>query len=478
MRLRLSGLLPKGDLARGITVAAGGTALSQVLMVGASPILTRLYSPADFGTMAVFSSIIAILIVNVSWRYEMAIPLARDSKTATNLLVMALFMVVMMAIVYGLGIAWLSERIIQWARAPALYHFLWLLPVTLAVAGFYQAFSFWSSRRKQFALISYTRCWQAFGQVSIQLAGGMLGWGAAGLIFGAIASQILGVTSLIRRAQLERKLISWSRWPELLRQYRNFPLFTAWASLVNIVGTQSPPLLFASFFALDTAGYFALAIRVLGIPAMLVGVAVSQVFYPIVAANQDDAGLACQMVKRVATGLFIVSFPVFTLLGLYGIPLFQLAFGTAWQVAGYYAQYLAVTYGLWLVASPLSSFALVKGRQAESLLRQLAETTLRIGAILLGSRLSSPDLAVLFFTLAGTIISLVNLGWYFQLAGTSLLAWLGEIRVQLAGSIFLLVILSALRYLLPIGPALLVSGAGIILFGTLSWRAIAPRSHG
>jgi hypothetical protein len=42
-------LLPRNAFARGVSVLVGGTAGAQVLMVPAAPVLTRLYSPEDFG---------------------------------------------------------------------------------------------------------------------------------------------------------------------------------------------------------------------------------------------------------------------------------------------------------------------------------------------------------------------------------------------------------------------------------------------
>src|SRR5579859_6097194 len=74
------------DVSIMLTGAAGGQAVSLLL----SPLLTRLYSPQEFGTLSVYSAIVAILVVISSLRYELALPLVRDDEDAVNLMAVCL----------------------------------------------------------------------------------------------------------------------------------------------------------------------------------------------------------------------------------------------------------------------------------------------------------------------------------------------------------------------------------------------------
>jgi O-antigen/teichoic acid export membrane protein len=49
--------------------------LGQAITVLVSPILTRLYTPEDFGVFGVYASILGIVTVVASLRYEYALPL-------------------------------------------------------------------------------------------------------------------------------------------------------------------------------------------------------------------------------------------------------------------------------------------------------------------------------------------------------------------------------------------------------------------
>ncbi len=69
---------------------ASGTAIAQLMLVLATPLLTRLYTPADYGTLAVYSSTLTVLLVLASLRYESAIPLPEDEDVAGSVLALTL----------------------------------------------------------------------------------------------------------------------------------------------------------------------------------------------------------------------------------------------------------------------------------------------------------------------------------------------------------------------------------------------------
>jgi O-antigen/teichoic acid export membrane protein len=77
---RLLRILPKGKFARSVAVMTAGTALGQGLVLASAPLLTRLYTPADFGVLAVYGSIVSLVAVVASLRHELAITLSRHDK--------------------------------------------------------------------------------------------------------------------------------------------------------------------------------------------------------------------------------------------------------------------------------------------------------------------------------------------------------------------------------------------------------------
>src|SRR5512142_456745 len=85
-------LIKTNTFGRNVALLAGGTAFGQVITVAAAPLLTRLYSPGDFGVLAVFGSIVSVLAVVASLNYHLAIPLPDEDSAAARLLVLSLLL--------------------------------------------------------------------------------------------------------------------------------------------------------------------------------------------------------------------------------------------------------------------------------------------------------------------------------------------------------------------------------------------------
>ena len=88
---------------RKVLQVAGGTAVAQGLLVVASPVLTRLYTPADFGVLVVHVSLVSILVTVASLRLELALPLPERATDAAALLLLCVLLVVATTALGGLA---------------------------------------------------------------------------------------------------------------------------------------------------------------------------------------------------------------------------------------------------------------------------------------------------------------------------------------------------------------------------------------
>lgn len=102
LRSILNKIMPKAPIARGIGLLVGGTAGAQLLMIGATPIITRLYQPSDYGILATFTAILGLVNVISCLRYELAIPLPKKSEDAYNLVALSIIIVIILSIAIAL----------------------------------------------------------------------------------------------------------------------------------------------------------------------------------------------------------------------------------------------------------------------------------------------------------------------------------------------------------------------------------------
>lgn len=434
----LQRLKPKSAFARGVGVLVGGTAGAQLLAVLAAPLLTRLYTPADFGLLAVFTAILGLFSVIAAGRYELAIPLPESDQEAANVSVLSFALVIVTcALSTGVFLLW-PNPISNALNAPGLAPYLWLIPFGVFFGGSFQVFSNWAVRRKQFPTIARTRIVQTIGTLGIQLAGYKLGIPA--LLGGHAAGQGLGAGALalsaFKRPEFRQCTLTAIR--QQARRYSKFPLYSTWTALFNTASLQLAPIVFVAIYGASVAGLYALTLRILSMPGSLIGGAVGSVFLSAAPAARRDGKLK-ELVEKLHARLAMAgALPLVTLL-FFGPDLFELVFGAEWRKAGVYAQWMAPWIYLQFQWSPLSMLASVLELQRQALISQAFTFLFRFGFLILAHLLNADaDTGILIFAVVSAISYLLKMLWFIQQAQVSIAS------VMLADAKYLIVALIAI----------------------------------
>lgn len=349
-----------------------------------SPLLTRLYSPEDFGLLAVYASLLMTIGVVASLRYQLAIPLPEDDQEAVHVLVLSLVVVVGMSLLSLVAVLFFRHQIAVLVNTPAMANYLWLLPPGLFLLGTYQVFNYWAIRVRAFTAIARTKLAQSASMVAVQIAGYAIG--PVSLLIGQITGQAagsgsLGIIAIRGRWEVFRKVRS-KDIAASAKRYRRFPIFSTWAGAFNSAGTQLPPLLFAALFNPAAAGLYMLAHRVLSTPMTLVGRAVGQVFFSI-GAEAHRNGTLGELVSNLHNRLAQIAMPPALFLFITGPDIFALVFGEDWRIAGEAARWLSPMLYVQLIVSPLSPIFSILEKQVHGLILQGNLFLSRIVAIFL-----------------------------------------------------------------------------------------------
>ncbi|MGB3792188.1 MAG: oligosaccharide flippase family protein [Sphingopyxis granuli] len=336
------------------TLVSAGVA-GQAILLAIMPLVTRLYTPADFGVAAVFGALMSTLLMVTSLRYEMAIVLPRSDRQAEILMRLALFLTFVSAAVVLIIVAIWRAPIATMLRVPDLEGLLWALPIALVGAGAYRIFNFWAVRKQAFGLIARTRIWQPLANAAAQLSIGISGSGPLGLIAGQVIGLVVGGKSLSRGARVRTRLdrAEWRRMWSAARQYARFPKFDVPAALVDTLGVQLPNLLLALLFSPAVAGWYMLADRMILTPLSLISQAVGQVVY---AKSRDHVMQGSLLVSTAKIAAFLGAGVAAA--GLIFVPLapllFHYIFGSQWESAGLYAAILFFGFAAQFVYSSIS----------------------------------------------------------------------------------------------------------------------------
>lgn len=403
-----------------VAQVAGGTAISQGMLILASPVLTRLYSPADFGVLAVYLSLVSVLVIVASLRYEFALPIPEEDGDAIHLLALCLALVALTTSLAAVALLFARERVLAWMGAPGLGPFLWLVPVSILGAGLYQVFNCWAIRKGRYGRIARTKVTQGLTTLSLQLAVGAMSGGPVGLLVGDAAGRTNGTRTL---AMLDWRddwrLLRAVTWPGIWKaalRYRRFPLLSSSTALMNTLNLRLPALLLAIHYGPAVAGGFILAQRVFALPSSVIGESVAQVYFGAFAkmSYQGPAGLM-GLFQGTVKRMLALALPLMLLSSLAGWLLFPVLFGAAWQEAGLFVVAIApmamAQFGLACADSSL----LVLERQDLALYRELLRSGLLVSAILGAYLLKlGPTRAVFLFGAAGTVayVSYGLITWY------------------------------------------------------------------
>jgi len=400
----------QASFVRHVVTLAGGAALAQVLPLLAAPLVTRLYTPADFGVLSMYVAWLSALAVLATARYEMAFVLPDNRRAAINLFGLSLCIAIALALLAGL-ILWPAPNF--WAKLadePELGDWLDLLPFSLLAAGAMQAWTNWNIRNERFRANASGRLAQAVGITATQLGLGFFGVGAAGLIVGQFAGQLASWLALAWRDLKDRCAwrheVTRQEMRALAREYIEFPRVNAPHALAGAVQDMLTVTVLLALAGNATVGHYGLMMRVLKLPAALVGQAVAQVAYrDLASARQRGEPLAPKLRKLLVLLSALALLPSLVVL-LGGPQLFALVFGKAWLEAGQYAQALAPFMFFHFIASPLGMVPLVIQRQRSAFALMVISNLLFLAA-LGGGLLLWHDVTAAFW-----LVSLVMAGFF------------------------------------------------------------------
>lgn len=415
-------MVPPGSVARSLAIMGGATAIGQGALVVSAPVVARLYDPAAFGILAVYTAVLSVLVAVASLRYDFAIPIAQDRSEAVHLVVLSVTLALGAGVIAALAIFMWGTPLALMLGVPSLASYMWLLPCALVVASITQALASWAVYDRSFEALGRMRAVQGVGQAAFQTVLGILHVGPLGLLAGDLAGRTLGTQQLSRSvlASLRSTQLSVNGVRRQARKTWKFARVMTAASFLSAVSLQLPFLLIPMLFTLEAAGQYFLAYRVLILPASLVAAAFSQVFFGEAAFRRSNAPDLQEFARNAVVALLIFSIPTYGMVTVVGPALIQTAFGDEWMPAGQYAQIIAPWLMLQCVASPISGLLVIGRREGESLAFTAAGLTLEAAAIGIGAAMDSLIAGLVILSITSVLLTLGSLWRFLRVANVGL----------------------------------------------------------
>lgn len=404
---------------RSVSTLAVGTVLSQAILFGSSPLLTRIYTPADFGLMALFTSISSLVAILTTGRYELAIGLPEKEEDGVKVVLLTIGSSAVISTLYYFIIFGLRMIDLPLLHNSQLLHesVIFLVPVYTFFAAMYSALVYWNQRSKSYVNISTSNVVQAAVTTILNIALGLLGIKMFGLIygltFGQLGSNLFLVFRFIKKDRF--KGVSFAAIKEIAVKYVEFPRYMIFSGLLLTTTQQIVPIIFSFLFDATVVGLFSMANRMLRIPNIVLTTSIGNVFRNDAIDKIRENGNCNALYVATMKKLTILSIPIYLILWIIAPILFTFFFGKDWLAAGYFARIMCIMLVLDFVAQPLSTLFYVIGKQKAYMRIQLFNTLLGIVGLWAGAYFfKDAYLSITFFTVANCIGSLITIFLTYQ----------------------------------------------------------------
>lgn len=402
----------KGIAGEAATMVSGNL-LAQLIALAAYFILTRIYSPDDYGLFNIFYSYIEVFIILSTCKYELAIVVADDEHEAAAVSRFALRLNTLVSLIL-LTIAlvlWLCHALP--GNFSQLGWMVLLIPPMVFFCGTSRIYSFLYNRFHRYRQIALSENVNAGSGALLKIILGLLGMAPSGLPVGTVLGQ--AASNLNYRLQLRSLALPSTTAADhqaAARKHRKFPLYVATKDFINTFSANLPFLWLSLYFNRADIGLFGLALVFTRQPILILCSAFERILYARGAEAVRQRLSLRHLVWRFLLVVNAVAIPAAIAAWFLAEPVFSFGFGARWQGCGVYVQAVIPWVLLTLTANSLMFVANIFSTQRIEFFFNLAQLLLRVAALYIGIRMGSFLQAIRMFAAVSALVSVALTAWY------------------------------------------------------------------
>lgn len=421
-------LLARGGFVRAVLMLSSAGVVAHGITAVAMPVLSRLYTPGDFGLLTVLSSTLGMLGAAACLRYELAIALPEDEGEADHLLLLSLTVCTVLSFMLAAVVLLVPMGVLRLLGQPGLAPFLWMIPTGLWLAGAYAALQAWHVRRAEFGTLARTRIAQSGGSAGLQIVSGFMGAGPGGLLVGQLSNTGIACLALLGPAVRAARRLQSGVMTSMAATHHRFPIYSTPEALANSAAVYLPVIMIAAYAGAAEAGFLGMAMYVAQAPMSLIGNSISQVFLSK-AAHEHREGRLGSFVAEVLAGLVKAGVGPLLALGIVAPQVCAWLFGPGWERTGWLVAWMTPWFMLQFLVVPMSTTLHICGRQRAALILQLGGLALRLGGVWLAS-VTSLGYASEAYAITGVVFYGAYLMVVLSVAGLPPGRWVRELKAS------------------------------------------------
>lgn len=406
---------------KSLVVLTGGTFAAQLVPIILVPIISRLFTPEQIGSAAVFSQIAAIIAIIMSGGYIYAIFIAKSDKEAVSLVYLTILLAVTVLLVL-LFFFWGGRSQLSMLFKEPLLTSLYFIPLLSAFfIVIYQCYNEWCVRRKSFKQLSYNKLLNSSSISLTEASFGVcspyvLGNGRIiGEVIGRFLSALSCVISVIRvDFKLFMNNLDFRIILSCLKKYSNFPKLIMTGKLLNSISCGIPIFCIGVLFTKEELGWFSMANTIIAVPVSVITIAASDAFRQRANIDYTTTGSCRRIVNKTLLPLTILSLIGFTILYLIAPTVFGFILGENWVEAGCVVRFLIPMVTISLVSEVIRPIFIIADKKHYDFIWQVLFLVSMLLLVIITRVMDDFKIFLILFSLIKSLLFLLQFYWCYK----------------------------------------------------------------
>lgn len=412
------------ELLKNSTRLLSANVIAQVIGLLVYPILTRIYTPEDFGLLNLFLSIGSVLTLIGTAEYQYAIVLPKEEKKAIAILQVGFTILLTVCTLVLFVCFFLSNPIANLLKTPELASWLWMMPIFVLFTGTWTIINYYLTRIKDFRLIGKYQISQSMVSAGSKIGLNHMGIGSGGLISGTILGAgfsliYIFIVDLIKGKQIFNQLCTaWCSREErkvTAKEYSNFPKYTLPRGFVNMLIGQLPVLWLTPVFGTKLVGYWGMAILLGFAPISMITRSLYQTFYQHISYTIHQQKSVKTFFVRFISYVTLITIPAF--IGLWFILpwITETYLGQGWQITGEYIRWMLPWVYVSILVGCTGFVADIFFQQKIGLYFEILLALLRVAGVGIGVAMKDFTVSIAGYSIGSAVAITAQFAWMMHL---------------------------------------------------------------
>lgn len=398
---------------KNVLTMVGARVVAQAIPILLTPLLTRIYSPEEFGIFAVYSTVASFVAMISNGRYCLSIILPKSKDKAETLVLISSLFTIFTGVLFSIILIFIGKNFFSALNIESVIQYTPFLIVTIILVGLYEALFYYGLREKMYRILAVNVIVQASVLIVLRLTSGYMGYTSVGLILSYLGSYLVSYILLLVRSKIQINFKDLKKNSKhLLSEYSNFPRFSLLSDILSTLANNSPNIFLNKIFGSTSAGYFSISDKVLGSPIWFVTSSVGDVFKQEASEQYRNGGSCKTVFTKTSRALFLIGIVPFLLIVLFVPTFVPFLFGENWAPAGEYIRIFSVMYFSSFVVNPVSYIIFIVNKQQYGILFQAIKLISIVAAFGVGFYYQNLTLGLIMWsgliTLTNIVIFLIS----------------------------------------------------------------------